>query len=199
MIFDMTHRKLDPNTVARLTEESLRTPPVAAARMLEGHMNVDWCDMLPTIDVPVLIGAGDHDPQAPAAAADAAAALIPRTTVMRFAHSGHCPSSRSRRNSTGLSRRSFTLSAEPRRDGWRHAGVEVHAAKRAGLDFDTSPRSAVARYLPTVPGGLVDSRKSNRNGSISLARSAFSLAIRSWRVRQDTAAISSTDCLTALM
>ena len=89
MIVDMTHRKLDPDTVARLTEESLRTPPVAAARMLEGHMNVDWCDMLPTIDVPVLIGAGDHDP--PAAAADAAAALIPRATVMGFAHSGHCP------------------------------------------------------------------------------------------------------------
>jgi non-heme chloroperoxidase len=91
MIVDMTHQTLDPDFVARRTEESLRTPPVAAARMLEDHMNIDWRDMLPGIDVPVLICAGEEDPQAPPPAADASAELIPHATVARFAKSGHCP------------------------------------------------------------------------------------------------------------
>ena len=91
MIVDMTHQRLDPDFVAKRTEESLRTPPVAAARMLQDHMNVDWRDMLPRIDLPVLICAGGEDPQAPAAAAQAAATLMPNAKVVSFAKSGHCP------------------------------------------------------------------------------------------------------------
>jgi pimeloyl-ACP methyl ester carboxylesterase len=86
----MPIQTLDPDFVARRTEESLRTPPVAASRMLEDHMNVDWRDMLPGINVPMLICAGEEDPQAPPPAADASAKLIPRA-VARFAKSGHCP------------------------------------------------------------------------------------------------------------
>jgi non-heme chloroperoxidase len=91
MIVDMTHKRLDPDFVAKRTEESLRTPPVAAARMLQDHMNIDWRDMLPRIDIPVLICAGGEDPQAPGASAQAAATLIPNATVVTFARSGHCP------------------------------------------------------------------------------------------------------------
>jgi len=91
MIVDMTHQKLDAESVAAFTRESLRTPPVAAARMLQDHMNVDWRDMLPSIKIPVLICAGGKDPQAPAAAAEASAALMPNAKVATFAKSGHCP------------------------------------------------------------------------------------------------------------
>jgi peroxiredoxin len=91
MIVDMTHKKLDPALVKSLTEESLKIPPIAAARMLEDHMNVDWRDLLPLIDRPVLIAAGAVDPQAPAPAADAAARLMPDARVAVFAESGHCP------------------------------------------------------------------------------------------------------------
>jgi pimeloyl-ACP methyl ester carboxylesterase len=91
MIVDMTHQKLDPGFVKKRTEESLRTPPIAAARMLQDHMNVDWRDFLPKIRVPVLICAGGEDPQAPAAAAEASAALMPNAKVVSFAKSGHCP------------------------------------------------------------------------------------------------------------
>jgi non-heme chloroperoxidase len=91
MIPEMTHQKLAPGTIARLTEESLRTPALAAARMLEDHMNIDWRDILPRIQLPVLICAGEKDAQAPPASADAAAALLPRATVVKFAESGHCP------------------------------------------------------------------------------------------------------------
>jgi pimeloyl-ACP methyl ester carboxylesterase len=91
MIVDMTHRKLPAEFVAARTRESLKTPPIAAARMLQDHMNVDWRDFLPRIDVPVLICAGEQDPQAPVGAAEASAALLPRGRVARFANSGHCP------------------------------------------------------------------------------------------------------------
>jgi non-heme chloroperoxidase len=91
MIPDMTHRVLSSEFVASRIEESLRTPPVAAARMLEDHMSIDWRDMLPKIDLPVLICAGEHDEQAPIASAEAAAKLIRRSTIVRFADSGHCP------------------------------------------------------------------------------------------------------------
>ena len=39
MIVDMTHKKLDPALIKSLTEESLKVPPIAAARMLQDHMN----------------------------------------------------------------------------------------------------------------------------------------------------------------
>ena len=91
MIVSMTHQKLPPERVAVLTAESLRTPPLAAARMLQDHMNVDWRDQLGRIDRPVLICAGEHDPQAPVEAAEATAALMPDASVARFPESGHCP------------------------------------------------------------------------------------------------------------
>ncbi len=91
MIVDMTHQKLPPDFVKARTLESLRTPPIAASRMLQDHMNIDWRDFLPRIDVPVLICAGEQDPQAPVAAAEASAALMPRARVARFPNSGHCP------------------------------------------------------------------------------------------------------------
>jgi len=91
MIVDMTHQKLPADFVAARTRESLKTPPIAASRMLQDHMNVDWRDFLPRIDVPVLICAGEQDPQAPVGAAEASAALMPHGRVARFAKSGHCP------------------------------------------------------------------------------------------------------------
>jgi non-heme chloroperoxidase len=91
MIVDMTHQKLDPDFVKERTEESLRTPPLAAARMLQDHMNIDWRDLLPKIEVPVLICAGGRDPQAPAESAEASAKLIPKARVISFSASGHCP------------------------------------------------------------------------------------------------------------
>ncbi len=91
MIVDMTHKRLPADFVKARTAESLKTPPIAASRMLQDHMNIDWRDFLPKIDVPVLICAGEQDPQAPVGAADASAALIPRSRVARFAESGHCP------------------------------------------------------------------------------------------------------------
>ena len=54
-------------------------------------MNIDWRDMLPRIDIPVLICAGGEDPQAPAASAQAAAALIPSATVVSFAQERPLP------------------------------------------------------------------------------------------------------------
>lgn len=91
MIVDMTHRELPDDFVKARTRESLRTPPIAASRMLQDHMNVDWRDFLPKIDVPVLICAGEKDPQAPVGAAEASAALMQKARVARFANSGHCP------------------------------------------------------------------------------------------------------------
>lgn len=91
MIVDMTHQVLPADFVAARTAESLKTPPLAASRMLQDHMNVDWRDFLPKIDVPVLICAGAEDPQAPIGAARASAALMQRATVREFAVSGHCP------------------------------------------------------------------------------------------------------------
>jgi len=91
MIPGMSHRVLSPKFVASRTLESLRTPAIAAARMLEDHMSIDWRDMLPRIELPVLICAGEHDEQAPAASAEAGAKLIRKSTMVRFASSGHCP------------------------------------------------------------------------------------------------------------
>jgi pimeloyl-ACP methyl ester carboxylesterase len=91
MIVNMTHQKLPADLVAQFTAESLRTPPLAASRMLQDHMNVDWRDQLSRIDVPVLICAGEQDPQAPVDAAVASAALMRNARVARFAQSGHCP------------------------------------------------------------------------------------------------------------
>jgi non-heme chloroperoxidase len=91
MIVNMTHQKLPAALVAQLTEESLRTPPLAASRMLQDHMNIDWRDQLARIDRAVLICAGEQDPQAPVDAATASAALMQRASVARFANSGHCP------------------------------------------------------------------------------------------------------------
>jgi pimeloyl-ACP methyl ester carboxylesterase len=54
-------------------------------------MNLDWRDFLPTIDVPVLICAGEQDPQAPIGAANASAALMKHASVAQFPESGHCP------------------------------------------------------------------------------------------------------------
>jgi non-heme chloroperoxidase len=91
MIVNMTHQKLPAALIAQLTQESLHTPPLAAARMLEDHMNIDWRDQLGRIDRPVLICAGENDPQAPVDAAMASAALMRRASVARFSKSGHCP------------------------------------------------------------------------------------------------------------
>ncbi len=91
MIVNMTHQKLPGDLVKMLTEESLRTPPLAASRMLQDHMNIDWRDQLGRIDRPVLICAGEKDPQAPVDAAAASAALMQNARVARFANSGHCP------------------------------------------------------------------------------------------------------------
>jgi pimeloyl-ACP methyl ester carboxylesterase len=91
MIVNMTHQTLPADLVAMLTEESLRTPPIAASRMLEDHMNADWRDQIGRIDRPVLICAGEKDPQAPVDAATASAAMMQRASVARFANSGHCP------------------------------------------------------------------------------------------------------------
>jgi len=91
MIVDMTHKKLPADFVKARTAESLTTPPIAASRMLQDHMNLDWRDFLPKITVPVLICAGEQDPQAPVGAAEASAALLPKARVARFAESGHCP------------------------------------------------------------------------------------------------------------
>lgn len=91
MIVNMTHQKLPASFVAQRTEESLHTPPLAASRMLQDHMNVDWRDQLGRIDRPVLICAGEKDPQAPVDAATASAALMQDAAVARFANSGHCP------------------------------------------------------------------------------------------------------------
>jgi peroxiredoxin len=91
MIVDMTHKKLPADFVKARTAESLKTPPLAASRMLQDHMNLDWRDFLPTIDVPVLICAGEQDPQAPIGAANASAALMKHASVAQFPESGHCP------------------------------------------------------------------------------------------------------------
>jgi pimeloyl-ACP methyl ester carboxylesterase len=91
MIVDMTHKKLPADFVKARTAESLKTPPIAASRMLQDHMNLDWRDFLPKIDIPVLICAGEQDPQAPVGAAEASAALMQRASVVRFPESGHCP------------------------------------------------------------------------------------------------------------
>jgi non-heme chloroperoxidase len=91
MIPNMMHKKLDPAVVKSLTEESLKVPPIAAARMLHDHMNIDWRDFLPFIDRPALIVVGAHDPQAPVEAANASAALMPSARVAVSPESGHCP------------------------------------------------------------------------------------------------------------
>lgn len=91
MIVNMTHQKLPATLVRTLTEESLRTPPLAASRMLQDHMNIDWRDQIGRIDRPVLICAGEQDPQAPVDAATASAAMMQKASVARFAQSGHCP------------------------------------------------------------------------------------------------------------
>ncbi|MCB9993498.1 MAG: alpha/beta hydrolase [Hyphomicrobiaceae bacterium] len=90
MIVDMTHQVLPDDFVQARTEESLKTPPIAASRMLQDHMNIDWRDFVPKIDVPVLICAGAEDPQAPIGAANATAELLPDAQVLRFEKSGHC-------------------------------------------------------------------------------------------------------------
>jgi pimeloyl-ACP methyl ester carboxylesterase len=91
MIVKMTTQKLPTALVAQLTVESLRTPPLAASRMLQDHMAIDWRDQLGRIDLPMLICAGENDPQAPGDAATASAALMRRARVARFSDRGHCP------------------------------------------------------------------------------------------------------------
>jgi non-heme chloroperoxidase len=77
--------------IEEFVRSTLQTPPEAGAKMLDDHGVIDWRDMLPTITIPTLVCVGRHDHQAPLAAAEVVADMVPGGELLVFENSAHAP------------------------------------------------------------------------------------------------------------
>jgi pimeloyl-ACP methyl ester carboxylesterase len=77
--------------VETMVRNTMLTPPLAGARMLEDHGVIDWRDMLHTVTIPVLVCVGRYDRNAPLPAAEYVAEAVPNGQLAIFEKSAHAP------------------------------------------------------------------------------------------------------------
>jgi len=83
----------NPTAEARALQfdEMSRTPAPVKSAILFDALTCDYRDVLPEIDVPMLVCAGAGETRGPIAAVKHVAELVPDATFERFEDSGHCP------------------------------------------------------------------------------------------------------------
>jgi pimeloyl-ACP methyl ester carboxylesterase len=82
----------DPALVERVIAMMLHTPPGGAAAALRGRAErPDYTALLPHLQPPSLVIAGDHDPYAPEAVVEQLVASLPEPKVVRLPGAGHLP------------------------------------------------------------------------------------------------------------
>ena len=91
VITDLLLTAPPPEEVEEMVRNTMLTPPMAGARMLEDHGVIDWRDMLETITIPTLVCVGRFDRNAPLPAAEHVAESIPNGRLVIFEHSAHAP------------------------------------------------------------------------------------------------------------
>ena len=74
-----------------MVRNTMLTPPLAGARMLEDHGVIDWRDLLETITIPTLVCVGRFDRNAPLPAAEHVADSVRDGRLVVFEHSAHVP------------------------------------------------------------------------------------------------------------
>lgn len=76
---------------AWMLAEMLKMPVESATAVLFDHCNQDWRDLLPTIDLPVLVTTGKQSQVFPYQSSVFISEQIPGAKLVVFEHSGHCP------------------------------------------------------------------------------------------------------------
>ena len=91
VITDLLLTAPPPDEVEDMVRNTMLTPPLAGARMLEDHGVIDWRDMLETISIPTLVCVGRFDRNAPLPAAEHVAHSVQQGRLVIFEHSAHVP------------------------------------------------------------------------------------------------------------
>ncbi len=91
VITDLLLTAPPPEEVEEMVRNTMLTPPLAGARMLEDHGVIDWRDMLETITIPTLVCVGRFDRNAPLPAAEHVANAVPQGRLVVFENSAHAP------------------------------------------------------------------------------------------------------------
>ena len=91
VITDLLLTAPPPEEVEEMVRNTMLTPPLAGARMLEDHGVIDWRDMLETITIPTLVCVGRFDRNTPLPAAEHVADAVPNGRLVVFEHSAHAP------------------------------------------------------------------------------------------------------------
>jgi non-heme chloroperoxidase len=86
----MLHRP-DEDTIAWMTAEILRVPPVIASTILADQTLRDYRQLLPELGVPALVAFGEDDKLTSPRAGEYLAQRIPGARLVTFAESSHCP------------------------------------------------------------------------------------------------------------
>ncbi len=86
----MVHQP-DEETLAWMTAEILRVPPVIASTILLDQTLRDYRDFLPQVDVPALVLFGEDDKLTSPRAGEYIAGRIPGSRFRTFPASSHCP------------------------------------------------------------------------------------------------------------
>lgn len=82
----------DPAVTEPILSAMLRTPPSGAAAALRGRAErPDYRTLLPALEVPALVIAGDHDPYADEGVVAELVAALPAPEVVRLPGIGHLP------------------------------------------------------------------------------------------------------------
>lgn len=91
VITDLLLTAPPPDEMEEMVRNTMLTPPLAGARMLEDHGVIDWRDMLETITIPTLVCVGRYDRNAPLPAAEHVRSSVPKGELVVFEHSAHAP------------------------------------------------------------------------------------------------------------
>jgi pimeloyl-ACP methyl ester carboxylesterase len=91
VIADLLLTAPPPEEVEEMVRNTMLTPPLAGARMLEDHGVIDWRDMLHTISIPTLVCVGRFDRNAPLPAAEHVSRSVPNGELAVFEESAHAP------------------------------------------------------------------------------------------------------------
>lgn len=81
----------DPTFVDTMVAELLKTPAQAALTLEYDHIWSDWRDVVPLVDVPVLVVTGARSKLFPPDSGAWLAEHLPKATRVVFEDSGHCP------------------------------------------------------------------------------------------------------------